>query len=86
MTKAEKLAMGEKAREEFRLFLVEQTGCIIQESEHGKAYPCGTCVIFLLGIMGLDSHDPAYSRREDDDIDRANEVWRAILQIRDAKL
>ena len=75
-----------KAREEFRKWLIEYTGCALQIAEDSSHYPCGTCTIALFDSIGLNPKDKAYNDREKDNVDRANEVWRAILQIRDAKL
>ena len=83
---SDKILLGGKAkREAFRKFVVGYTGCNVQEGENGKAWPCGTCANALFGEMGLDSEKPEYSRRNKP-IDRSNEVWRAVLQIRDAIL
>jgi len=73
-----------EAREELRLWLVKWTNCEIQTGKSG-AYPCGTCAIDLFKSIGLTSDDPAYNEHNDE-IDRLNEVWRAILQIRDTKI
>ena len=76
-----------KARESFRRWLVKYTKCSIQEGADGKGYPCGTCTMSLLTGLGLDSHSKEYQEHNKDEVrDRHNEVWRAILQIRDAKL
>lgn len=73
------------ARERLRTLLVNKTRCAIQQAADGSGWPCGTCVMDWLNLIGLDNtkaeyqeHNPAH--------DRHNEVWRAILQIRDAKL
>lgn len=69
----------EQSKEDLRKWLVKSTaGCNIQ-----GGWPCGTCTIDLLTRLGLDPHEPEYSKRNEFP-DRANEVWRAILQIRDA--
>lgn len=74
------------AREGLRRYLVKATaGCAIQEGNDGKLWPCGTCVMGLLTRIGLDGTKQEYSERNDTS-DRHNEVWRAILQIRDADL
>ncbi len=73
-----------KAREDLRLWLIKYTGCDIQESKSGN-YPCGTCVIDLLKKIGLEANKEEYNEHNEE-IDRLNEVWRAILQIRDAKI
>lgn len=70
----------QQAREKLRQWLVKYTnGCDVQ-----SGWPCGTCAIDLLKDLGLDSNKPEYNEHNDE-IDRCNEVWRAILQIRDAK-
>jgi len=76
---------AEATREAFRQFLVEQTGCEVQDGADGNGWPCGTCTMELLNRMGLDEGDPEYHERNPEH-DRHNEVWRAILQIRDANL
>lgn len=74
------------ARENFRRWLVDSCGgCDVQEATDGTGWPCGTCVIDLLNRMGLDSSKPEYSEKNEEP-DRHNEVWRAILQIRDAEI
>lgn len=71
-----------RAKRAFRDFLVEYTSCTVQEGEDGMSYPCGTCTIALFDGMGLKANKPAFSEHNEPH-DRANEVWRAILQIRD---
>lgn len=73
-----------EAREELRKWLVDYTGCDIQEGE-GGGWPCGTCACDLLGSIGLTPSNGQYAEHNKP-VDRINEVWRAILQIRDAKL
>ena len=75
---------AKEARDALRKWLVKYTKCDIQEGING-AYPCGTCLIALLGGMGLKPNKKKY-HEHNKPIDRSNEVWRAILQIRDAKL
>lgn len=76
---------GETLREGLREYLVDATGgCAIQEGGDGKGWPCGTCVIDVLKRMGLDTAVVEY-HEHNDPVDRVNEVWRAILQIRDTK-
>ena len=72
----------EEARESLRLWSVKYTGgCAIQQAENGKLWPCGTCFNALLGkLLGTDK--TAYNEHNKP-VDRINEVWRAILQIRD---
>jgi hypothetical protein len=68
--------------EDLRLALVNGTnGCGLQEGADGKAWPCGTCTCALLERL-LPVAAPDYSRHNEP-IDRVNEVWRAIVQIRD---
>jgi len=74
-----------EAREELRKWLVKYTGCGVQEGINGKNYPCGTCFMALLDSLGLDGHNPEYEEHNKP-VDRHNEVWRAVLQIRDAEL
>jgi len=68
--------------EDFRLALINGTnGCGLQNGADGKVWPCGTCICALLdSLMPITA--PEYSRHNEP-IDRVNEVWRAILQIRD---
>jgi len=68
-----------QAREDLRKYLVEYTGCEIQDG-----WPCGTCIMALLNGLGLDDTKPEY-KEHNKPIDRHNEVWRAILQIREEK-
>lgn len=73
-------------REGLRQYLVDAThGCAIQEATDGSGWPCGTCIMDVLNILGLDDTRPEYHECNPDR-DRHNEVWRAILQIRDAEL
>ena len=69
-----------KAREALRQWAVKETKCDIQS--HG--WPCGTCFMALLTRIGLDSTKEEYNEKNEDH-DRHNEVWRAILQIKEAK-
>jgi hypothetical protein len=67
------------SRERLRRFLVRETGgCVVQDG-----WPCGTCFMEYLDRLGLDK-DKADYRDANDPPDRHNEVWRAILQIREA--
>ncbi len=65
-------ATRKRAIEDLRELLTNYTECEVQGS-----WPCGTCTTDFLTEIGV---------REDgehnDDVDRVNEVWRAILQIR----
>lgn len=72
-------------REEFRAFLVEMTGCTIHAGRDGKVWPCGTCAQHLFSAMGLDQTDPQYIE-SNELVTRHNEIWRGIIQIRNAKL
>ena len=56
-------------------------GCDIQGGADGSAWPCGTCICSLLGAL-MPPDAPEYSLHNEP-IDRVNEVWRAILQMRD---
>jgi hypothetical protein len=68
--------------EDLRLALIKGThGCELQEGANGKSWPCGTCTCALLGSV-LPETAPQYAEHNDP-VDRINEVWRAILQIRD---
>lgn len=58
--------------EELRQWLVKWTKCSIQTS-----WPCGTCACDL--IAQLDVKETGQHNKP---VDRVNEVWRAILQIR----
>jgi len=73
-----------QAREDLRKWLVKYTSCDIQRSNSGN-WPCGTCVISLLENIGLNPKAKEY-HEHNDEIDRTNEVWRAILQIRDSEI
>jgi hypothetical protein len=65
-----------------RLALIKGThGCDLQDGADGKGWPCGTCTCALLGsVMSETAQEYA---EHNDPVDRINEVWRAILQIRD---
>lgn len=71
------------AKEELREWLVKHTGCDIQEGRGIAGWPCGTCTVGLLKYIGLDSSTSEYNEHNDP-TDRCNEVWRAILQIRES--
>ncbi len=73
------------ARETLRLWFLAYTGCFIQEDINGKEWPCGTCTIDLLNKIGLKSAKKEYNKHNRP-VDRSNEVWRAILQIRNTKV
>ena len=72
-----------QAREELRKWAVKWTRCDIQKGQDGKGWPCGTCFCAMLKDIGLNSRREEY-QEHNKPIDRINEVWRAILQIRDA--
>lgn len=72
-------------RENFRQFLVSATNCGVQVGADNREWPCGTCVFGLLNELGLDCASAEYQERNSEH-DRHNEVWRAILQIREADL
>ena len=68
---------------DFRDLLIEHCGgCAIQEAKDGTEWPCGTCVCALFGSV-LDVNSKEYDEHNED-VDRVNEIWRAILQMRDA--
>jgi hypothetical protein len=68
---------------DFRELLVTHCGgCAIQEAKDGTEWPCGTCVTALFGSV-LDVNSKEYDEHNED-VDRVNEIWRAILQMRDA--
>lgn len=85
MSKKEKISKIEKIRE----FLIELTnGCSIQGGlVKGKmenfGWPCGTCTTYALSEL-IDNKDPM-THEHNEPIDRINEIWRGILQIREAK-
>jgi hypothetical protein len=67
--------------EALRTALVGATGCAIQEGANGSGWPCGTCTCEVLAQL-LSDTAPEYTQRNDP-VNRINEVWRAILQMRD---
>jgi hypothetical protein len=68
--------------ETLRTALIEATdGCSVQEGADGKEWPCGTCICWLLTKL-LPCTAREYAEHNDP-VDRINEVWRAILQMRD---
>ena len=77
------MVKNKRAREDLRKWLIKYTKCELQEAKDGKAYPCGTCVIALLNDIGLHPRKKEY-KEHNNPVDRMNEVWRAILQVRDA--
>lgn len=83
MSKIKKEINYKKAREELRQWTIKYS-CNIQTSKSGL-WPCGTCFIHLLNQIGLRAGKEEYNDKNEDH-DRHNEVWRAILQIRDAEI
>lgn len=89
MKKAKKLPILDaiKAKEELRKWLVKYTMCeaqggVVDGELQDYGWPCGTCFMGLLDMLGLDSKKKEYCDHNRD-FDRANEVWRALLQIRE---
>ena len=64
-----------EAREELRQWMVKWTGCELQGPNY--SWPCSTCTFELLKQLGL-SEDGQHN----DPVNRMNEVWRGIIQIR----
>jgi hypothetical protein len=65
------------AKRDLQKFLVKHTGgCTVQ-----NGWPCGTCAIALFEDLGLNPKAKEY-KEHNKPVDRTNEVWRAILQIR----
>jgi len=68
-----------KEREATRRWAVLISGdCEIQEGANNSLWPCGTCFIHALTMLGVDE-----STGRNDSPNRHNEVWRAILEIRE---
>jgi hypothetical protein len=65
---------------DIRLALVNATACEAQEGADGSFWPCGTCTCAFLATIIREDKD-YYDHNAPPD--RINEVWRAILQIRD---
>jgi hypothetical protein len=75
MTKKNK----KQAVKELREWLVKWTGgCNVQ-----NGFPCGTCACHLLGEL-MNEESKEY-KEHNKPVDRINEVWRAILQIKKAR-
>ena len=79
----------EEAREALRRWAIKASGgCMLQEGRDGKEWPCGTCFCSIMGQLldepcgGPESEE---YHKHNEPVDRINEVWRAILQIRDAE-
>ncbi len=69
-------------RDALRRNLIDATGgCALQEATDGARWPCGTCTCALLAML-LSKDAPEYHEHNTPP-DRINEVWRAILQLRD---
>jgi hypothetical protein len=68
--------------EALRRALIKATrGCGLQSGADGKRWPCGTCTCsFLAGILPDTAAEYAL---HNEPVDRINELWRAILQIRE---
>lgn len=75
----------DQAREELRQWLVKHTKCEIQSGMdkagkvHESGWPCGTCTCDLLARLGAVEH---ITTTHNQPVDRNNEMWRGILQIR----
>ena len=64
--------------EELRQWLVKWTaGCQVQNGAT-EAWPCGTCACALFADLGA-----VEDKKHNKPIDRNNELWRGILQIRE---
>ena len=72
-------------REELRKWAIKVAGgCDIQSGAGDKKnYPCGTCFNSGLGRL-LKEKNPLY-KEHNKPVDRINEIWRGLLQIRDEK-
>lgn len=69
-------------REALRQCLIDATGgCALQQATDGSLWPCGTCTCAFLAML-LSKNVPEY-HEHNSPTDRINEVWRAILQLRD---
>ncbi len=62
------------ARKEFKEWLLKHTKCDIQSN----GWACGTCTTNLLDELGVSE-----DKNHNTPVDRVNEVWRGILQIRE---
>lgn len=70
-----------EARTELKEWLIKNTaGCTLHDG-----WPCGTCTCHLFAQLGLNHDTPEYSEHNEP-LDRINEIWRAIIEIRNAKL
>ena len=70
---AERQLLMEEARDELREWIATYTMCEVQ-----KGWACGTCLIGFLSELGVYE-----DKQHNKPIERCNEVWRAILQIRE---
>lgn len=62
---------------DLRELLVKYSGeCNIQ-----NGYPCGTCLTGIFSDL-LNSDTPEY-KEHNEPVDRVNEIWRGILQMRE---
>ncbi len=61
---------------DFRKLLVKYSKCEMQ-----RGWPCGTCTVAVLDQI-INKKDRLY-REHNKPIDRLNEFWRAILQMRE---
>lgn len=80
----------QEAREDLRKWLIKYTNCAVQSGiVNGKqeetGWPCGTCTNYFLEEIGLNPQQDEY-HEHNETLDRINEVWRAILQIREAPI
>ena len=74
----------EKLREQFRLWSIRVAGgCNVQAGINGKSWPCGSCFNYGLGLL-IDEGAKNF-RKHNEPVNRINEVWRFVLQIRDEK-
>lgn len=64
-----------RARNAFKTFLVKYTKCELQDG-----WPCGTCTCNFLAKLGV-KEDKKHNRP----MNRINEIWRGILQMRGIK-
>ena len=63
----------DEARDKLREWIATYTMCEVQ-----KGWACGTCLIEFLVELGVYE-----DKQHNKPIERCNEVWRAILQIRE---
>tara|TARA_Y100001951_G_C11151265_1_gene189350 strand:+ start:215 stop:469 length:255 start_codon:yes stop_codon:yes gene_type:complete len=71
-------------REDFRKLFIKHSGCDIQESrgeDNEKEWPCGTCLNSIFGML-IDEEAEEYEKHNEP-VDRINELWRFVLQMRD---